>query len=206
MRFYRDHIYTHLVRVLGNPDPIREVRRQIIPQAQGVVLEIGVGPGVNFAHYDRAKVNRLYALEPNPGMIRLAERERRRIDLDIKFLGLPGERIPLDDHAVETVVSTFTFCTIPAVADAIQGIRRVLKPDGKLIFFEHGISPDLSVQRWQRRLEPIGKRVFGGCHVTRDIPSLLAQGGFRIVSMKTGYLAEFPKAWTHCWWGEAVPE
>ena len=208
VRFYRHHIYTHLVSLLGNPKPIREIRQQIIPKAQGTVLEIGVGPGVNFAHYNRARVNKVYALEPNPGMLRLAEKERHKLNLnlDIEFLEFPGERIPLSDHAVDTVVSTFTFCTIPAVAEAIQGLRRVLRPGGNLIFFEHGISPDLEIQRWQHRLEPIGRRVFGGCHLTRDIPALLAEAGFRIQQMETGYLAEFPKAWTHCWWGEATPQ
>ena len=94
MPFYRDHVYPHLVRVLGDPKPIREVRARIVPLARGRVLEIGVGPGVNFVHYDPRRVSKIYALEPNPGMIRLAERQRRRTKLDVEFLGLPGERIP----------------------------------------------------------------------------------------------------------------
>src|SRR5262249_46173202 len=97
MSFYSDHIYPRLVAMLGNPEPIRKVREKILPMAQGRVLEVGVGTGVNFVHYDPARVTRVYALEPNPGMVRRAERERRRTRLDIKFLELPGERIPLDD-------------------------------------------------------------------------------------------------------------
>src|SRR5215468_10675997 len=128
--FYRDHVYPHLVSVLGNPKPFRDLRRRIVPLAHGNVLEIGVGPGVNFAHYDPAKVTRVYALEPNPGMVRMAEREVRRTSLDVDFLDLPGERIPLEDAAVDTVVSTFTLCTIPGVREALQGIRRVLRPGG----------------------------------------------------------------------------
>jgi hypothetical protein len=166
MPFYRDHVYPQLVRVLGDPRPIREVRQRIVRWAQGKVLEIGVGPGINFVHYDPAKVRKIYALEPNRGMVRLAERQRRRTELDVEFLGLPGERIPLDDDTVDTVVSTFT---------------------------------------WQERSEPLTRWLFEGCHVTRDIPSLLEQSGFRTEQIETGYLAQFPRAWTHCWWGTAVP-
>jgi ubiquinone/menaquinone biosynthesis C-methylase UbiE len=148
MPFYRDHIYPHLVSTLGDPKPIREIRQRIVPLAGGQVLEIGVGPGVNFAYYNQAKISKIYALEPNSGMIRLAERQRNHTRLDIQFVDLPGERIPLEDGAVDTVVSTFTLCTIPGVMEAIRGIRRVLKPTGKLIFLEHGLSPDPRVQRW----------------------------------------------------------
>src|SRR6266542_2225187 len=111
MPFYRDRIYPHLVRKLGDPPAIREIRKRIVPLAEGNVLEIGVGPGVNFGHYNPARVTKVYALEPNPGMILLADRQRRRTKLDIEFLGLPGERIPLGNGSVDTVVSTFTLCT-----------------------------------------------------------------------------------------------
>jgi SAM-dependent methyltransferase len=206
MPFYRDHIYPHLVSTLGDPKPIHEIRQRIVPLAQGEVLEIGAGPGVNFPHYNAAKISKIYALEPNPGMIRLAEKQRSQTKLDIQFLDLPGERIPLDDGAVDTVVCTFTLCTILGVAEAIRGIRRVLKPNGMLVFFEHGLSSDPKVQSWQRRCEPINRRVFEGCHLTRDIPSLVVQGGFQIDQMETAYLVPFPKAWTHCWWGTAIPK
>ena len=205
MPCYRDHVYPRLVRLLGDPKPIRDVRARIVPLAQGTVLEIGVGPGVNFAHYDPGRVSKLYALEPNPGMIRLAVRERRRTELDVEFLDLPGERIPLDDGSVDTVVSTFTLCTIPGVVEAIRGIARVLRPGGRLIFLEHGRSPDPRVRRWQEWSEPITRWLFEGCHVTREIPALIDQGGFRIEHMDTAYLARFPKSWTHCFWGTAIP-
>ena len=136
MPFYKDHVYPHLVSTLGNPKPIQTIRQRIVPLAQGKVLEIGVGPGVNFAHYDSAKVTKVYALEPNPGMIRMAKQQGRRTELDIEFLDLPGERIPLVDGSIETVVSTFTLCTIPGVVEAVRGIGRVLKPGGQFIFFE----------------------------------------------------------------------
>ena len=205
MPFYKDHVYPHLVSVLGNPKPIDDIRRRMVPLAQGSVLEIGVGPGVNFSHYDPARVGKVYALEPNPGMLRRAGEQRRRLQLDIEFLDLPGERIPLADESVDTVVSTFTLCTIPGVEEAINGLRRVLKPDGQLIFFELGLSPDPPVRRWQKRSEPLFRWAFEGLYVTRDIPSLIAEGGFKIQQMNAGYVAPFPKSGSYCWWGVAVP-
>jgi ubiquinone/menaquinone biosynthesis C-methylase UbiE len=206
MAFYRDHIYPHLVSALGDPTPIQKIRRRMLPLAQGDVLEIGVGPGVNFVHYDPGKVTKLYALEPNPGMIRMAEQQRRRTELSIEFVDSPGERLPLEDNTVDTVVSTFTLCTIPGVSQAIQGIRRVLRPEGKFVFFEHGLSPDPDVSRWQRRTEPLFQWAFEGCHVTRDIPTLIKEAGFEIEQMDTDYLAPFPKSGSYCFWGVARPQ
>jgi ubiquinone/menaquinone biosynthesis C-methylase UbiE len=204
MPFYRDTIYPHLVNLLGDPPPIKKIRQQIIPLAKGNVLEIGVGSGANFIHYDPTKVGKLYALEPNLGMIRLAEKQQRRTKLNIEYIDLPGERIPLEDETVDTVVSTFTLCTIPDIPTAIGGIARVLKPDGKLIFFELGLSPDPRVQHRQRQLEPVFHSLFQGLRLTRDIPALLVQGGFQVEQMDKGYLAQFPKSASYCWWGIAL--
>lgn len=206
MSFYRNRVYPHLVGMLGNPKPVQNIRQHLVPLAQGKVLEIGVGPGVNFVHYDPAKVSKIYALEPNPGMIPLAEQQGRRTALDIEFLDLPGEHIPLADASVDTVVSTFTLCTIPGVVEAIRGIGRVVKPGGQFIFFEHGLSPDARVRRWQERTEPLFKWAFEGCHVTRDIPSLIKAGGFKIEQMDAAYLAPFPKSGSYFFWGVARPE
>ena len=123
-----------------------------------------------------------------------------------KHSDLPGERLPLEDNTVDTVVSTFTLCTIPGVSQAIQGLRRVLRPEGKFIFFEHGLSPDSDVSRWQRRIEPFFQWAFEGCHVTRDIPILIKEAGFEIEQMDTGYLAPFPKSGSYCFWGVARPQ
>jgi len=206
MPLYRDHIYPFLVSRLGDPEPIRRIRQQIIPSAQGKVLEIGIGAGANLVHYDPAKVSKLYALEPNRTMIRLLEGQRKQTKLEIEFLDLPGERIPLADGTVDTVVSTFTLCTIPGVAEAIRGVRRVLRPSGKLIFFEHALSPDPNVRRWQEWWQPIHHWVFEGLQLTRDTPSLITQGGFEIDQMEAGHIARFPKSWTYFCWGTAIPQ
>ena len=204
MAFYRNHIYPYLVDKLGDPPPIRRVREQIIPLAEGTVLEIGSGSGANFPHYDPAKVRLLYALEPNLGMIRRAQNRQQQTELNVRYLGLPGERIPLDDETVDTVVSTFTLCTIVDIVTAIRGLARVLKPNGKLIFFELGRSPDPAVRRWQKRLEPLCYWLLQGLYLTRDIPALLMEGGFQIRQMDQRYIAQFPKSLSYCWWGNAV--
>jgi ubiquinone/menaquinone biosynthesis C-methylase UbiE len=205
MSFYRNHIYPHIVAALGNPEPIQKIRRRIIPSASGTVLEVGVGPGVNFLYYDAGRVDKIYALEPNPGMMAKAEIQLSQTKLRVEFIDLPGERIPLADGSVDTVISTFTLCTIPGVVDAIRGIGRVLKPGGKFIFFEHGLAPDASVRRWQTRTEPLFRWAFEGCHVTRDIPRLVREGGFDVEVLETGYMAPFPKCGSYCFWGVARP-
>jgi ubiquinone/menaquinone biosynthesis C-methylase UbiE len=172
--------------------------------AHGKVLEIGAGSGANFPHYETKRVNQLYALEPNPGMIKLAERRTYRTKLQIEFLDLPGERIPLEEETIDTVVSTFTLCTITKIAEAMKGIDRVLKPDGQLIFFELGLAPDPKVRKWQKRLEPICRWLFQGLYLTRDIPSIVQQSGFQIKEMESGYMAQFPKSLSYCWWGKAT--
>jgi ubiquinone/menaquinone biosynthesis C-methylase UbiE len=203
MSFYNHKIYPFLVNKFGNPLPIRKIRQQIIPLAQGSVLEVGVGCGANFQYYDSAKVAKLYALEPNIGMTRLAELELRQTKLAYVFIDLPGERIPLENETVDTVVSTFTLCTIKRIEDALQGIKRVLKPGGKLIFFELGISPDARVKRWQKLFEPIAQLVYSGLYLTRDIPSLIVKSGLQIEQLEKGNIAKFPKSWTYCCWGIA---
>jgi len=204
MPFYRDYIYPYLVDILGDPAPIKKVRQQIIPLAQGTVLEIGVGSGANFPHYNSRKISKLYALEPNLRMIQLAKRKQHRTKLNIEIIDLPGERIPLEDETIDMVVSTFTLCTIPDVVEAIKGIARVLRPAGRLIFFELGLSPDPAVQHLQKQLEPIHRWLFQGLHLTRNIPSLITQGGLQINQIEAGYLAQFPKSLSYCWWGTAI--
>ncbi|MGB9075321.1 MAG: class I SAM-dependent methyltransferase [Terracidiphilus sp.] len=191
---------------LGNPKPIDDIRRRMIPLAHGEVLELGVGPGVNFPYYAPGAVSKVFALEPNPGMLKRAREQRRLIEIDVEFVDLPGERIPLDDQSVDTVVSTFTMCTIPGLVEALRGVGRVLRPGGQLIFFEHGLAPDPPVQRWQKRVEPFFKLAFEGCHVTRHIPSTITESGFKIEKLDEGYLAPFPKSGTYCFWGVARPE
>jgi ubiquinone/menaquinone biosynthesis C-methylase UbiE len=206
MSLYKDYIYPYLVDKLGDPPPIRAIRQQIILWAQGNVLEIGVGSGANFSHYDAAKVTKLYALEPNLGMRERAKEQEQQTKLDIEYIDLPGEQIPLNDNSIDTVVSTFTLCTIPGIEKAMLGIARVLKPTGRFIFFELGLAPDTSVQIWQGRLEPLTRQLFQGLYISRDIPLLITHAGFEILQINAGYLAQFPKSLSYCWWGFATQD
>jgi ubiquinone/menaquinone biosynthesis C-methylase UbiE len=131
-------------------------------------------------------VSRLFALEPNQEMIRLASRQKHASALNVEFLDLPGERILMEDQSIDTVVSTFTLCTIPGISEAIQGIRRVLKSDGQLILLELSLSPHTDVTRWQRRWEPIHHRLFEGLYLTRDMASLLTEGDLESISSSVG--------------------
>jgi SAM-dependent methyltransferase len=202
--FYAEHVYTRLVRLFGNPKPIQNVRRRLLADVAGHVLEIGFGPGVNLSYYDPTRVRKLYALEPNARMIQLATRHPLLSSFDVEFLGLPGEQIPLDDASVDAVVSTFTLCTLEGIDDALRGIARVLKPEGRLIFFENTVSDQADVRRWQERWRPIHQRVFAGLDLTRDIVGCLRRTGFQPEDVQTRYLVEFPKSWTCCCWGNAV--
>jgi len=199
---YRDRIYPYLVTRIGDPKPIRNLRQNVIPLATGTVLEVGSGAGANFPYYDPARVTKLYALEPNARMIALSE-PQRPASLAVEYLELPGERIPLQDAIVDSVVSTFTLGTIPDVLSALRGMRRILRPEGKLIFLELGLSPEAAVRRWQKVWDPAAHWLFEGLHLTLDIPSLLMESGFQIETLETRYLATFPKSWTFCSWGTA---
>jgi ubiquinone/menaquinone biosynthesis C-methylase UbiE len=206
MSFYRNRIYPLLVRRLGNPEPIRRLRAQVLPWARGTVLELGVGTGANFPYYQAERVRKLFALEPNPGMVRRARAQQWLLNCDVEYIDLPGEQIPLNESTVDTVVTTFTLCTIDAVQDAIGEIRRVLNSDGRLVFIELGQAPDPAVQRWQKFLDPVARWIYAGLRLTRHIPTLLTEGGFAIQHMDEDYLASFPKALTYSWWGIALPQ
>jgi SAM-dependent methyltransferase len=203
MSFYEENILPHLIGFACGQSPIRRQREKIIPHAEGRVLEIGLGAGPNLALYDPTKVTHLFGLEPSIGMRRKAAPAIAACPVNVELIDLPGEEIPLDDDSVDTVVLTYTLCTIPGAIQALEGMRRVLRPGGKMLFCEHGAAPDAGVAKWQRRIEPIWKPIAGGCHLTRDIPDLLRQGGFEIEQMETGYLPKSPKWSAFNYWGSA---
>jgi ubiquinone/menaquinone biosynthesis C-methylase UbiE len=183
MGFYNDRIAPHIVSAAcGLPITARQ-RKKLVPRARGRVLEIGMGSGHNLRFYDPDKVEMLWGLEPGETMRRLAAPRVKKLAFDIEFLDLPGEQIPLDDKSADTVVTTFSLCTIPNPIAALEGMRRVLKPGGELLFLEHGADSDPNVHRWQHRLEPLWKTLFGGCHLTRPIPELIEVAGFEVCEL-----------------------
>jgi len=203
MSFYDEHILPHLIGFACGTKPITKQRQKVVPAAEGRVLEVGMGAGPNLRFYDPAKVSHVWGLEPSLGMRRKAQPNVDAAPVPIEFIDLPGEEIPLDDNSVDTVVLTYTLCTIPGAVEAMKGMRRVLKPGGKLLFSEHGRAPDVAVLKWQNRIEPVWKVIGGGCHLTRDIPDLIRQGGFEIEQLDTMYLPNSPKFAGFNYWGSA---
>ncbi len=202
MGFYDTKILPFLIDKACGIGPIQAQREIVVPQARGEVLEIGIGSGLNLPFYDGAKVSKVWGLEPSAEMRVKAAKVAAKAAVPVSFLDLPGEEIPLDDGVVDTVLVTYTLCTIPDVAAALKQMRRVLKPDGKLIFCEHGQAPDASVRRWQDRLNPIWGKFSGGCHLNRPIDALVKQAGFQIETLDTGYIAS-PKFAGFNYWGTA---
>jgi len=204
MSFYENWILPPLINLACSTRPTRKQREKIVPQAAGEVLEVGFGSGLNLPFYDAGNVSRIWALEPSEGMRRKARPGVAASSLDVEFIDLPGENIPLDSNSVDTVLVTYTLCTIDDAVAALQGMRRVLKPGGKLLFCEHGLAPDAGVRRWQRRLNPAWRRLAGGCNMDRDIPRLLGEGGFDIVADERMYIPGV-RILSYNYWGVARP-
>lgn len=205
MSAYSEFVLPHIVHFVCGLKPIMRQREKIVPLAQGRVLEIGVGSGLNLPYYDVAKVSKVIGIDPAPEMTRKAERAARRTGIDVELINAPAESIPLASASVDTALVTYALCTIPETLPALREIARLLRPGGRLLFCEHGLAPDASVRKWQHRLTPVWKRLGGGCHLNRDIPALLEEGGFRIASMDTMYLPGWRPA-TFNYWGVARPE
>ncbi|MDA1100021.1 MAG: class I SAM-dependent methyltransferase [Proteobacteria bacterium] len=205
MSVYSKYILPWGINLACGGKPIARQRAKIVPRARGEVLEIGIGSGLNLPFYDGAKVQKVWGLEPCPEMRRMAERVAGRVDFPVEFLDLPGEDIPLDDQSVDTVLVTYTLCTIPQAALALQQIHRVLKPGAELLFCEHGRAPDENVRRWQDRIDPLWSKFSGGCHLNRPIDRLLQDAGFRITEMETMYIPG-PRTHTFNYWGAALAE
>src|SRR5450432_1515418 len=203
MGFYDRFILPTLLDIAMSAKPIRYQRRKVVPLAEGRVLEIGLGAGHNLPFYDPAKVTHLWGLEPSPQMRARAQKKVRDLKFPMEFLDLKAEEIPLDDKSADTVLVTYTLCTIPEVVQALRGMRRVLKPGGRLIFCEHGEAPDPDVVKWQKRITPMWKALGGGCHVGRPIPQLIREGGFTVEKMETMYLPSTPRPVGFNYWGTA---
>ena len=204
MNLYDRFVLPHVVHFTCSRNPNMRQRAKVVPRAHGRVLEVGIGSGLNLPYYDAEKVSKVWGLDPAPELTRIAERAARSLPFEVEFIGLPGDEIPLADDSVDTVVVTYTLCTIPDTAAALRQIGRVLRPGGELIFCEHGAAPDASVRLWQDRVNPIWKRIGGGCNLNRPIPALIESAGFRIQDLDTMYIPGWRPA-SFNFWGSAVP-
>lgn len=200
--WYDQHLLPYLLDCACGFKPIARIRRQVIPNAAGRVLEVGVGTGLNLPFYDKTKIEALVGIDPAGQMHPLAQRRSERAGLPVELRLLSAECLPFESQTFDCVVCTYTLCTVPDPAAALAEMRRVLRTGGKLLFAEHGLAPDSSVAKWQFRLEPWWAPIAGGCHLTRDVPGLLRNAGFKAI-IETAYVAR-PKALAYNFWGEAT--
>jgi ubiquinone/menaquinone biosynthesis C-methylase UbiE len=202
MGIYDKYLLPKLVHFTCGQVPTMRQREKVVPLAEGRVLEIGIGSGLNIPFYDAQRVEHLWGLDPSSEMWSIAQKNAAEHHLDAEFIQSGAESIPLENNSADTVVMTFTMCTIPDVHMALDEVRRVLKPGGRLIFCEHGTAPDENIRRWQNRLNPIWKKLSGGCNLNRSIPVILEQSGFKSADMRTMYLPGWkPAAFNY--WGTA---
>lgn len=203
MGLYQDHILPHLIHLTMRQRNLAAYRARVIPAAQGRVLEIGIGSGLNLPYYGTA-VERVIGLDPSPKLLAMARDAGPRALVPLELIESSAEEIPLYNRSIDTVVTTWTMCSIPDVARALGEMCRVLKPEGRLLFVEHGRSPDSGVRRWQDRLTPVWRRIGGGRHLNRAISELVEGAGFRIEQIETGYMRG-PRPMTFMYEGSARP-
>jgi ubiquinone/menaquinone biosynthesis C-methylase UbiE len=203
MGFYRDQILPYLIDLSMRQQNLAAYRSRVVPAAEGRVLEIGIGSGLNLPFYS-AKMEHVIGLEPSPKLLSMAQRAARSVMGPVEFVEGSAEAIPLEDGSIDTLVTTWTLCSIPDAPGSLGEMRRVLKPGGRLLFVEHGRSPDPSVRRWQDLLTPVWKRIGGGCHLNRAIGTLIEGAGFRFERIETGYMPG-PRPLTFMYEGSARP-
>lgn len=202
MGFYNRYIFPRLLDLSCRCKVATERRAALVPGASGAVLEVGIGSGLNLRFYSPAAVTRLVAVDTSPELLAMARTKIADAAFPVDLRRESAEALTLDDRSFDTVVMTFTLCSIPDPLAALREMRRVLKPGGRLLFVEHGLSPDAGVRRWQERLNPLWKRLAGGCNLTRKIDVLLAEGGFELAELRAAYMPG-PRFLTYTYEGSA---
>lgn len=205
MNFYDRYILPGLVHFACSTEGITNQRKRVVPLARGRVLEIGIGSGLNLPFYNPENIEFVWGLDPSAELKRMAEKKAATLPFKVDFIGLSGEDIPLEDNCADTVILTYTMCSISDINKALREMRRVLKPGGSLIFCEHGKSPDAFVAKWQDRLNPIWKKACGGCNLNRPIPELIKKEGFKIQTLEMDYMSNL-KFLSFNYLGVAIPE
>ena len=189
MGFYAEWMLPSLIDLSMRNKRLRPYRERTAGAAEGRVLDVGIGSGLNLPFYAR-KAREIFGLDPSMTLLARARSKALRTQTPVHLLESSAERIPLGDHSIDTVVMTWTGCSIPEICPALEEMRRVLRPGGRLLFVEHGRAPDPGVARWQDRLDPFWQRFSGGCHLNRKIDDLLSNAGFQIDRLATGYIPD----------------
>jgi len=200
---YNKYILPKVLNCACGSKPINYQRSKIVPLAEGVILDIGIGSGLNIPFYNESNIDYLYGLDPSPELLEIAKKIANTNGLEIDFLECGAESIPLADNSIDTIVITYTMCTIPDISLSNAEMFRVLKPNGKLLFCEHGIAPDESVAKWQKIINPVWNKIAGGCNLNRDIPRLIKSSGLKISEIEEMYLPSTPKFAGYNYWGVA---
>jgi ubiquinone/menaquinone biosynthesis C-methylase UbiE len=204
MSLYDKYILPSFLNCACGSKPINYQREKVVPQASGIILEVGIGSGLNIPFYDQAKVEKIIGLDPSIELHVMAKKTADQHNLAVDFIVGGAEKMDLPNDSVDTVLVTYTMCTIPDALSANKEMLRVLKPGGRLIFCEHGLAPDAGVSKWQSRIDPFWGKIAGGCHLNRDIPELIRSSGFQIQTMDEMYLPSTPKFAGYNYWGVAV--
>lgn len=204
MGLYNKYVLPKVLNCTCGSKPINYQRKKVVPLAKGLVLDVGIGSGLNIPFYDMTKIDKVIGLDPSVELNGLAIDVAEENNVDVDFMLCGAEDIPLPDNHVDTVLITYTMCTIPEVMEANKEMLRVLKPEGRLIFCEHGLAPDPKVAKWQSRIDPIWGKIAGGCHLNRNIPELITSAGFEIENMEQMYLPSTPSIAGYNYWGSAT--
>tara|TARA_A100001391_G_scaffold48774_7_gene29165 strand:+ start:73115 stop:73750 length:636 start_codon:yes stop_codon:yes gene_type:complete len=201
--WYDAHVLPRLIAKGCNSGELTQLRNQVVPMARGAVFELGCGGGFNQQFYDPAQITSFAGIDPNASLLEAARGSAKASGLDADIRAGVGENIPFADSAFDTVVCTYTLCSVDDQAQVLAELRRVLKPGGRLIYLEHGRAPDAGVVRWQRRIEPVWKTIAGNCHLTREIGAAIRASGFEVEPVGQEYFAKAPRWAGWMEWGTA---
>ena len=204
MSLYDKYLLPHLLNCTCNQKPFIHQRKKVVPLAKGNILEIGIGSGLNIPFYEAEGIDKIWGIDPSEELVAMAKNQVKDDTPEIEFIISKAEEIDFDDAFFDTILMTYTMCTINNLSEAFTELKRVIKPTGKLIFCEHGMAPDKNVIKWQNRINTFWPKISGGCNINKEIPSIIESSGFSILDLENMYLPKTPKVLGYNYWGTAT--